>query len=77
MSGRSPEIMDRALTALSILLPDVTIYYSSTAMFPEPTMEGLDQLNVRLSRALMGKGDALVQVNIEGNLANVVEIKIK
>ncbi len=43
----------------------------------QPTMEGLDQLNVRLPRTLIGKGDALVQVNVDGKLANVVEIKIK
>ena len=44
---------------------------------PQPTFDGLDQLNVRLPRTLIGKGDALVKVTVEGTPANPVLINIK
>lgn len=43
----------------------------------QPTIEGLDQLNVRLPRTLIGKGDATVEVQINSVQANPVQIKIK
>lgn len=44
---------------------------------PQPTSEGLDQLNVRLPRALIGKGDVIVEVQFNSTKANSVQLKIK
>ena len=38
---------------------------------------GLDQINVRLSRSLMGRGDVDVKLRIDGRAANVVKINVK
>lgn len=43
----------------------------------QPTIEGLDQINVRLSRELAGKGDVIVDVGVSGFVANLVHISIK
>lgn len=43
----------------------------------QPTIEGLDQLNVRLPRAVIGKGDVNVVVSINGIFTNLVQLKIK
>ncbi len=43
----------------------------------QPTIDGMDQINVLLSRELIGKGGAVVDVRIDGNLANLVLISIK
>ncbi|HEX4947273.1 MAG TPA: hypothetical protein VFZ34_11440 [Blastocatellia bacterium] len=38
---------------------------------------GLDQINIRLSRSLIGRGDVDVRLMIEGRAANVVKINVK
>jgi uncharacterized protein (TIGR03437 family) len=43
----------------------------------QPTIEGLDQMNVRLPRALAGAGVAVVIVTVNGVFANPVQIGIK
>lgn len=43
----------------------------------QPTLDGLDQINVRLSRALLGKGEVSVAVSINGVSMNLVQLKIK
>ncbi len=43
----------------------------------QPTIEGLDQLNARLPRTLIGKGDVTVEVQFNSIVANPVQLKIK
>jgi uncharacterized protein (TIGR03437 family) len=43
---------------------------------PSPEFEGLDQLNVLLDRALIGRGLVTVVVKIAGITANVVQISV-
>lgn len=43
----------------------------------QPTIEGLDQINVRLPRTLIGKGDVIVELVINNIPANLVQLKIK
>jgi uncharacterized protein (TIGR03437 family) len=43
----------------------------------QPTIEGLDQMNVRLPRSLAGAGSPFVIVNVNGVFANPVQIGIK
>jgi len=43
----------------------------------QPTIEGLDQINVRLPRTLIGKGDVTVEVQFNSIVANPVQLKIK
>jgi len=43
----------------------------------QTTVEGLDQINVRLPRTLIGKGDVTLQLDIGGARANPVQLKIK
>lgn len=47
----------------------------------QPTIEGLDQINVRLPRALIGKGDVTIEAQFSTQFgtfqANPVQIKIK
>ncbi|MBS1791450.1 MAG: hypothetical protein JST85_27305 [Acidobacteria bacterium] len=38
---------------------------------------GLDQANIRLSRALIGKGDVDVKLTVDGKISNTVQINIK
>jgi uncharacterized protein (TIGR03437 family) len=38
---------------------------------------GLDQMNIRLARALIGRGEVDLVVNVEGRVANTVRINIK
>ena len=44
---------------------------------PQGDLAGLDQLNVRLSRTLMGRGEVDVVLNVAGRSANVVKINIR
>ena len=44
---------------------------------PQGVFVGLDQANIRLSRALIGKGDVEVKVTVDGKTANTVRINIK
>jgi uncharacterized protein (TIGR03437 family) len=37
---------------------------------------GLDQINVSLSHALIGRGDVGVALTSDGQLANIIKIKI-
>jgi uncharacterized protein (TIGR03437 family) len=43
----------------------------------QPTIEGLDQMNVRLPRSLAGAGSPIVIINVNGVFANPVQIGIK
>ncbi|HMV46344.1 MAG TPA: hypothetical protein PLD20_29540 [Blastocatellia bacterium] len=44
----------------------------------QPTIEGLDQINVRLPRALIGRGDVTIEAQFRtGFQANPVQIRIK
>ncbi len=43
----------------------------------QTTVEGLDQINVRLPRTLIGKGDVTLQLDIGGSRANPVQLKFK
>ena len=43
----------------------------------QPTIEGLDQINVRLLRTLIGMGDVTVEVKFGSASANRVQLKIK
>lgn len=43
----------------------------------QPTIEGLDQINVRLPRSLAGAGSAVVIVAVNGVFANLAQIGIK
>lgn len=43
----------------------------------QPTVIGLDQINVRLPRTLIGRGDLDVVVKVKGEAANTVRIKVK
>lgn len=38
---------------------------------------GLDQVNIRLQRSLIGRGDVSIQLNVEGKTANPLQIKVK
>lgn len=38
---------------------------------------GLDQINVRLARSLIGRGEVEVNVTIDGRVANAVRISFK
>jgi hypothetical protein len=40
-------------------------------------MAGVDQINVRLPRTLIGAGEALVEVRFDDALANPVQIRIR
>ncbi|MFN0109688.1 MAG: hypothetical protein ACKVZH_12615 [Blastocatellia bacterium] len=42
-----------------------------------PGFIGLDQFNVRLDRALIGRGDVDVVITVNGKVANTVRINIK
>ncbi len=41
------------------------------------SLEGVDQVNVRIPRALAGRGEVPVQLNVNGKRANVVTINIR
>jgi len=43
----------------------------------QPTIEGLDQLNVRLPRSLIGKGDVKLSLTIKDIPANEVHLRFK
>jgi uncharacterized protein (TIGR03437 family) len=44
---------------------------------PQGGFVGLDQANIRLGRALIGKGDIDVKLTVDGRLSNTVRINIK
>ncbi len=44
---------------------------------PQNLYVGLDQINLRLSRNLAGRGDVDISVNIDGQAANIVGLKFK
>lgn len=43
----------------------------------QPTLLGLDQINVRLPRTLLGRGEVNVEVSTRGEAANLVQLNIK
>ncbi|MGH9844880.1 MAG: hypothetical protein ACREEM_39695 [Blastocatellia bacterium] len=43
----------------------------------QPTLAGLDQINARLPRILIGKGEVELYVRIQGREANVTTLKFK
>jgi uncharacterized protein (TIGR03437 family) len=43
----------------------------------QPTLTGLDQINVRLPRTLAGRGEVDIVVTVDGKIANTVRVSIK
>ena len=43
----------------------------------QPSLDGLDQINVKLPRTLIGRGDVDLVVTIDGLYANVLRVRIK
>lgn len=43
----------------------------------QPSIEGLDQINARIPRELVGRGDAVVEVSVSGLVARPVHVSIK
>lgn len=64
-----------ALSAVTASIGGVT----SEALFagPAPGFVGLDQINLRLSRALIGRGEVDVALTVDGKAANTVRINIR
>ncbi len=44
---------------------------------PQPTYEGLDQINVRLPRSLAGRGEVEIALTADGITANTVTVNIR
>jgi uncharacterized protein (TIGR03437 family) len=44
---------------------------------PHPSLGGLDQINVRLPRSLIGRGEVDMALIADGKMANTVKIKIR
>ena len=42
-----------------------------------PAFVGLDQMNIRLSRALVGRGEIEIEVMIDGQVANILHIHLQ
>ena len=38
---------------------------------------GLDQINVRVPKSLLGRGEVIVEVSVEGKMANPVRVKVQ
>jgi uncharacterized protein (TIGR03437 family) len=64
-----------ALSAVTVRISgvDAPVLYAGEA----PGFVGLDQLNVRLSRELVGRAEVDVVLTVEGKTANVVQVNIK
>ena len=43
----------------------------------QPTLVGVDQINVRLPRALAGRGEVDLVVTVDGKAANTVRVSVK
>lgn len=43
----------------------------------QPTLPGVDQINLRLPRSLAGRGEVDVEIVIDGKVANIVKIDIR
>jgi uncharacterized protein (TIGR03437 family) len=67
--GRSAETNVR----VSIGGVDAPVLYAGL----QPTLTGLDQINVRLPRTLVGRGEVDVVLTVDGRLANTVRISFK
>jgi uncharacterized protein (TIGR03437 family) len=52
---------------------------SSQVLFAGPSLEfaGMDQLNVRLPRSLMGRGETDVTLTVSNRIANLVRVDIR
>jgi uncharacterized protein (TIGR03437 family) len=61
-----------AVTAINGGLASEVLYAGAA-----PEFVGLDQVNVRLSRALIGRGEIDVALNVEGRAANTVRINVR
>jgi uncharacterized protein (TIGR03437 family) len=61
--------------AVSCRLGSVTSEVLFAAAAPDFT--GLDQVNVRISRSLAGRGEVSVEMNVDGRSANVVRVNIR
>jgi uncharacterized protein (TIGR03437 family) len=64
-----------ALTALTVKLDSV----DGEVLFAgaQGSLAGLDQLNVRLPRSLMGLGEIDINLTVDGKAANVVRVAIR
>ncbi len=69
MRGRSA----LANVSASVGSSNVEVLYAGEQGF----YAGVDQVNVRLSKSLSGAGDVAIQVNVDGILANAVNVYIK
>jgi uncharacterized protein (TIGR03437 family) len=63
------------LSAVSLKLGEVVASVSYAG--PQELFPGLDQVNVELPRALAGRGDVDLNLNVDGIAANVVTVRIK
>lgn len=64
-----------SLTATSVSLGGVNAPVQYVGA--QPTLAGLDQLNVELPRSLAGRGEVDVVVTVDGKTANTVQINLK
>ncbi|MEO5922745.1 MAG: kelch repeat-containing protein [Bryobacteraceae bacterium] len=67
--GRSS--LDAVTATIGMVQCDV-LYAGSSQQFP-----GVDQINVRLARALMGRGEADLVVTVDGRVANTLRVNIR
>jgi uncharacterized protein (TIGR03437 family) len=68
----------RGLSSLTALTANIGgVRAEATFAGPHPALVGLDQINLRLPRSLVGRGETDVAINIDGIAANVVRISIK
>ncbi|MCI0389215.1 MAG: hypothetical protein MOB07_10705 [Acidobacteria bacterium] len=63
-------------------LANVTVTVGRTAVDalyagPAPGFEGLDQVNARLPRSLMGRGAIDVALTVDGKPANMAQVSVK
>jgi uncharacterized protein (TIGR03437 family) len=52
---------------------DLPVLFSGS----QGTFAGLDQVNVKLARELIGRGEVAVEMNVDGQAANIVSISIR
>jgi uncharacterized protein (TIGR03437 family) len=64
-----------ALSGIACTIGDVTAEVSYAA--EAPGFVGLDQVNVKLPRSLIGRGDVVVILRVDGKTANAVRINVR
>jgi|GEM_PF-1954258 len=71
------QVTDVSQVNVSIGTPGAQVSGSIEYVGKQPTFEGLDQINVRLPRTLIGRGEVSVSVFINYVGANVVQLKFQ